>query len=139
MKFGDYIKKEYLDKKSPTQKSKLDYGGVYEVNYKESKEGTYYIFVLHPRLENRVHCLDLSLIEKKVFEEFFQKNRIENSEQRVENSEKQRGLMKENIRISTSFYNTKIKNNLLLTKNKPYKTLDLNKITTVKYIKYDND
>lgn len=139
MKFGDYIKKQYTNKKVTITKSKLDYGGIYEVNYKDGNEDKYYIFVLHPKLDNKVHCLDLSLIEQNIFEDFFQKNKIEDIEQRIKNSENERGLIKENIRIATAFYNTKIKPNLLLTKNKPYKTLDLTKITTVKYIKYDND
>lgn len=122
-----------------TPKSKLQYGGIYLIKYKDGEENPYYVFVLHPNLDGKVHCLDLDLIEQKVFQEFFVDVRLENAEERVDKLTKKLSVIKPNVKISTSFYNTKIKNNRQLTKNKPYKTLDYKKIQTVKFIPYDYD
>jgi len=79
------------------------------------------------------------LIDQKAFQEFFVDVRLENAEERVDKLTKKLSVIKPNVKISTSFYNTKIKNNRQLTKNKPYKTLDYKKIQTVKFIPYDYD
>ena len=120
-----------------TPKSKLQYGGIYFIKYKDGEENPYYVFVLHPNLDGKVHCLDLDLIDQKVFQEFFIDIRLESAEERTEKLSKKLSVIKPNVKISTSFYNTKIKNNRQLTKNKPYKTLDYKKIQTVKFIPYD--
>jgi hypothetical protein len=132
------IKRTYTTPKLVT-KSKIDYGGVYEVSYKGGDKPKYYIFVLHPKLENKVHCLDLSLIEESVFENFFSDIKITDTEDIQKRLNENKGIVKSNIKIAPSFYDTKIKTNQLLTVKKPYKTLDFDRIQTVKYIPYDND
>lgn len=120
-------------------KSKLQYGGIYQIKYKEGDENPYYVFILHPRLNGKVHCLDLSLIDKKDFQEFFEDVRIDSVGERISKLNENLSIIKPNVKISTSFYNTKIKPNRQLTENKPYKTLDYKKIQTVKFIPYDYD
>jgi hypothetical protein len=122
-----------------TPKSKLQYGGIYLIKYRDGEESPYYVFVLHPNSDGKVHCLDLGLIDQKVFQQFFIDVRLDNAEERIEKLSKNLSVIKPNVKISTSFYNTKIKNNIQLTKDKPYKTLDYKKIQTVKFIPYDYD
>lgn len=132
------IKKDY-PKPTSVPKQKMDYGGVYQVRYKGGEKSVYYVFVLHPKLEGKVHCLDLSLIEDKVFENFFNDIKITDTEQIQQKLNENKGIVKSNIKIAPSFYATKIKTNQLLIQKKPYKTLDLQNIQIVKYIPYDND
>jgi hypothetical protein len=136
---SEVLKRKPTTDKKPVPLSKVDYGGIYEITYKDGEKPLYYVMVLHPKLDGKLHCLDLSLIDKTVFENFFEQNKVEEQVEIEKRLEDKKGLIKDNIRIAPSFYSTKIKNNNLLIKNKPYKTLDLDKITKVKYIIYENN
>lgn len=140
--FQQQLRRIYLpNKRRNIPKTKVDYGSIVEVNYK-TDEGIkrYDVLVLHPRLNNEIlHCLDLDLIDDDVFEKFIEKNKETDPELLYKRLTNKKGLLKPNVRIGTSFYETKIKRDRLLMKSRPYKTLNLEKIRTVKYIPYDEN
>jgi len=138
--FSSFLNRKYIgSKRKPLQKSQIDYGSLCEINY-NGKDGVkkYNVLVLHPKLDGKIlHCLDLDLIEERIFVNFYNENKEEEDKILYERLTKKKGLLKSNIRIGTSFYTTKVKNNKLLMRDRPYKTLELSKITSVKYIPYD--
>jgi len=134
------LRREYLDnKRRLIPVSKVDYGSLVEVMYKGSdKVKKYDVFVLHPALDGKTfHCLDLSLIDEFIFEKFYLENKQTDPEILYKNIKNKKGLFKPNIRIGTSFYESKVKRDKLLMKNRPYKTLKIENIKTIKYIPYD--
>lgn len=140
--FSAFLNRKYItSKRKPLQKSQIDYGSLCEINY-NGKDGVkkYNVLVLHPKLDGKIlHCLDLDLIDERTFVKFYNENKEEEDGILYERLTKNKGLLKSNIRIGTSFYTAKVKNNKLLMKDRPYKTLELSKITSVKYIPYDED
>jgi hypothetical protein len=140
--FQKILRREYLaNARTIIAKSKIDYGSMVEVTYdSESGIKRYDVLVLHPRLKNKtLHCLDLDLIDDDVFERFIEKNKETDINILYERVTKNKGILKPNIRIGTAFYETKIKRDKLLMKERPYKTLNLEKIKTVKYIPYEKN
>lgn len=140
--FQEQLRRIYLpNKRRNIPISKVDFGSIVEVNYK-TDEGmkSYDVLVLHPRLDSKtLHCLDLDLIEDDVFERFIEKNKETDPEVLYKRLTDKKGLLKPNIRIGTAFYETKVKRDRLLMKERPYKTLNLKKIKTIKYIPYDEN
>lgn len=139
--FQQLLRQKYItSKRRNIPKSKVDYGSLVEVTYKGS-DGIkkYDVLVLHPRLDNLLHCLDLSKIVSSVAENFIEKNRETDPEVLYKRITAKKGLLKTNVRIGTSFYNTKVKNDKLLMRERPYKTFKIDKITTIKYIPYDEN
>lgn len=139
--FQQLLRQKYItSKRRNIPKSKVDYGSLVEVTYKGS-DGIkkYDVLVLHPRLDNLLHCLDLSKIVSNVAENFIESNRETDPEVLYKRLTNRKGLLKTNVRIGTSFYNTKVKNDKLLMRERPYKTFRLDKITTIKYIPYDEN
>ena len=139
--FQQKLRRTYLpNKRIIIPKSKVDYGSVVEINYK-TDEGIkrYDVLILHPRLNNVIHCLDLDLIVESVAQKFIDKNKEVDPEVLYKRLTNKKGLLKTNVRIGTSFYNSKVKNDRLLMKERPYKTFKIDKVTTVKYILYDEN
>ena len=139
--FQQQLRRTYLpSKRRNIPKAKVDYGSIVEVNYK-TDEGTkrYDVLVLHPRLDNLIHCLDLDLIVDNVAKKFVDKNKEVDPEVLYKRLTNNKGLLKANVRIGTSFYNSKVKNDRLLMKERPYKTFKIDKVTVIKYIPYDEN
>lgn len=133
------LRRMYLaNTRKPIPKSKVDYGSIVEINY-NTPDGLkkYDVLVLHPRLAGKIfHCLDLDLVDDEIFQKFLDRNMETDIEILYKKLTEKKGLLKPNVRIGTSFYETKIKKDSVLMKDRPYKTFKLDKIRTIKYIPY---
>lgn len=143
MNLGEVLLRENSYNTNDVSRQMLDYGGFYHIQYTDTtsdkQPDKYFIFVVHPRLKNKTHCLDLGKIEERVFNDFFEEIRLDNEEEVRQAKANFKGYVKRNIRIGTRFYDSFIKPNDRLLKNKPYKTLEFNRIQNPRYIAYDLD
>jgi len=140
MKVSKELIKENAYNKTYVNKNQMDYGGIYSLTYTSPNDTKkYYVFIIHPNLNGKTHCLDLSKIEDYAFKDFFRRIRESNDFRRAQLKIRKKGYVKQNIHIGPRFYETIIKPNNVLMKEQPYRTFIFNKIKNVKYIPYDVD
>lgn len=136
-----YAKQQILRefKEYPISKNRFGYGTITTVVYKSeytNRTKKYLIFVLHPQIRGKLHCIDLGLIELPDWLDFFKQQQIDKTQRINVLLQQNKPIVKPTLRLQKFFYKYFIKRNKDLMSDRPYKTLIYKNILTSNIIKY---